>query len=691
MRKTKAMKIISVILAAILVVGSIVAVSVSASDPAPADRVEITAKGLDFSEEIKLVCTLGVNEELLDSESLYLLFWSAHPDEEGVKTAEELYRSALHRAVPYASGEVLLADSMGITADNITSKIYSCPVVKTAADDGTYTYAFAGAIAESCVASVAGELLESASLSATEKALYEATVTYGEMADKLFAGELNAPETDEPETDGDEPAPAPVSDALSVSIAFKNLSYKSAVKLVYYVDAKNLSATQSVKLLLWDEKPASISLDGATVKSAAGKIGEYDAFVSDGIAPAYMRDDIYCAAVVLDESGAIAAQSAILEYSVFDYCMDRIDKYPDEPKTAFYKALLDFGAAVQDYLMSKDEIEAAGGYLDAYYGVKFDSKLDGELIAGAASEKVYLRAEDLASGLKVTADKYKLVSGATVRFNGFTDAEGKALTDGPAAYTLSTWNKLTVKPAEKLGFTQCYLNYTANGTLITYDDDSYKSLVSGTKNPDGSIAKDEAGNDILDENGRPVYASGIWGYVEDGVMKFGKRKHASELTLTYTNKDLEGTVLVFETDIKFTAGTKEFRPGANVNDAWAFKMPYFEIDGKQYEMLLGYNEDAAGNGYFSAYHTSRFPLFPKLYLDNWYNVRIEIDTTKTVNNYSFYVNGRLIATQTLLTAQWNADLITGKPIANVKLNLRGYIYGVEMELDNTYVAMEDAR
>ena len=686
MRKTKAMKIISVILAAILVIGSIVAVSVSASDPAPADRVEITAKGLDFAEETKLVYTLGINEELLENERLYLLFWSAHPDEEGVKTAEELYKSALHRAVPYVSGEALLADSMGIKAGDITSKVYSCPVIKTAADDGTYTYATAGAISESGVADVASELLQSASLSAAEKALYEATVKYGEMADKLFAGELNAPAAD-----GDGGEPAPVSDALSVSIAFKNLSYKSAVKLVYYVDAKNVSDTQSVKLLVWDEKPASVTLDGATVKSAAGKIGEYDAFVSDGIAPAYMRDDIYCAAVVLDESGDIVAQSALLEYSVFDYCMDRIDKYPDEPKTAFYKALLDFGAAVQDYLMSKDEIEAVGGYLDAYYGVKFDSKLDGEPIVGAASEKVYLRAEDLASGLKVTADKYKLVSGATVRFNGFTDAEGNALTDGPAAYTLSTWNKLTVKPEAKIGFTQCYLNYTANGTLITYDDDSYKSLVSGTKDMTGTVAKDEAGNDILDENGDPVYASGIWGYVEDGVMKFGKRKHNSELTLTYTNKDLEGTVLVFETDIKFTAGTKEFRPGASVNDPWAFKMPYFEIDGKQYEMLLGYNEDAAGNGYFSAYHTSRFPAFPKLYLDNWYNVRIEIDTTKTTNNYSFYVNGRLIATQTLLTAQWNANLITGKPIANVKLNLRGYIYGVEMELDNTYVAMEDAR
>lgn len=189
--------------------------------------------------------------------------------------------------------------------------------------------------------------------------------------------------------------------AATATIAAKNLSYTGAVQVMYYVstDAEVDPETQELKVLVSDTTfdgktlvgSALSSVEDASVKQQRGNISipdraeQYALFYSDAVAPVELRKDIYAVAVLVDKAtGNITYASSELKYSPYLYAMDRFSAQPSENQLALYKALLDYGAAVQTVLLKGDEeatfeekLEAVGGWADAYYLVTEKTSVNG--------------------------------------------------------------------------------------------------------------------------------------------------------------------------------------------------------------------------------------------------------------------------------------------------------------------------
>ena len=284
----------------------------------------------------------------------------------------------------------------------------------------------------------------------------------------------------------------------TVKLEGQNISYEGAVRVAYYLSTANLGANQSVKLLVSDKKfdvPANITTPtGYIVKDVEDKVefkdkdgnvtATYDIAYSNGIAPKELRDDIYAMAVVVNADGSVAARSAKKIYSPYKYAMNRfnaLNKLNPEPETSeaiqkfdqlnLYTALLNYGGAVQDVLMTEDEIKAAGGYADEYIIVKQQTVVNGTPVDASFSKRgtelgntPTLFTHEVSRWQKIYDKDGNLESeNKKVIFTGFTNADGESyLGENYSA----NWNKLNLTP----GNHTINANYTTvDGQYVDYD------------------------------------------------------------------------------------------------------------------------------------------------------------------------------------------------------------------------------
>jgi hypothetical protein len=195
MRNSKLTKIISVMLACVVMLACAFAVSVFADgdDPAPA-RVTVVSKNVAFEARTEIHFAVKC-DDLQENEELYLLFWETAPDL--TLSSEELYKGASYRKIAYAEGQTvkdvegcMLFASNGIAASKINSDIYVLPVIKSVDDSGdapAFTYEVGGELLEYSVRDYAEEKLLDVERTAAQEALCNSIKVYGDAAAKIFA------------------------------------------------------------------------------------------------------------------------------------------------------------------------------------------------------------------------------------------------------------------------------------------------------------------------------------------------------------------------------------------------------------------------------------------------------------------------------------------------------------------------
>ena len=192
MRNSKFTRLLSVILAAVLLFGSFSAVLSFAEDAAaPAETevsVEIISKNLNYASRTEIAYAVeatGVKE----TDSVVMLFWNeAQADE------DYTYEKALYRKNFYDKGTVqevegcYLFTSRGIVPKDINDSIYARPVIRHAdVVNGevvvSYTY---GAVLKYNVGMYAAEKLAETDNSAAQIKLYAGLISYAEAASAKF-------------------------------------------------------------------------------------------------------------------------------------------------------------------------------------------------------------------------------------------------------------------------------------------------------------------------------------------------------------------------------------------------------------------------------------------------------------------------------------------------------------------------
>ena len=137
-------------------------------------------------------------------------------------------------------------------------------------------------------------------------------------------------------------------DEPAVSIKAKNIAYEGAIKVLYAVDADNVPEGAEVKMYFYTDAEGDVAYEKAA-HAEDTVIGEetYKTFFSEGIAPKSMRTPIYAKAVIVDAEGNVLAESALEEYSIYTYAINRFLKNPTPDQFALYAATLNYGASVQ--------------------------------------------------------------------------------------------------------------------------------------------------------------------------------------------------------------------------------------------------------------------------------------------------------------------------------------------------------
>ncbi len=198
MRNSRFVKIITVILAVVLLASLAFAVSALANgegesgEPA---RVTVVSKNASYESKTHLVFALKC-DDLGANEEIVLLFWNTDPAAAG-KSAEELYQSAAYRKTAYEKNASVLGvdgceliSSNGIAACNINSDIYVLPIIRAVDDSGetpVYTYTKGADLFTYSVKAYAEERLTDTDNTDAQNRLYNNLIEYGNAAEKLFS------------------------------------------------------------------------------------------------------------------------------------------------------------------------------------------------------------------------------------------------------------------------------------------------------------------------------------------------------------------------------------------------------------------------------------------------------------------------------------------------------------------------
>ena len=201
MRNSRLTKIVTVILAAVLLVCSVAAVSVAAEGSGEDYRVAVVSNNVSYDARMEIVYALKC-DDLAENEEVYLLFWDKAPDVANMSAAE-LYASALYRKTAFSENETVLdvegCDlfvSDGIAASELGDTVYALPVIKSVdvtGDVPAFTYEIGAELIEYSIVDYAQEMLAADGvtifLSEEQLDLFNSLLKYAEAAKSFFAAE----------------------------------------------------------------------------------------------------------------------------------------------------------------------------------------------------------------------------------------------------------------------------------------------------------------------------------------------------------------------------------------------------------------------------------------------------------------------------------------------------------------------
>ena len=443
----------------------------------------------------------------------------------------------------------------------------------------------------------------------------------------------------------------------TVSVAYKNVAYEGAVKVLYAVEASNVPEGAKVQMAFFDTMPASPDETPLYVKDEHSETilisgVEYKAFFSEGIAPKNMRKNIY-AVPVITSGETIVAYGDPVEYSVYTYGINMLSKAPTEEQKALYSALLDYGASVQSLLLgtadyTEEDLAATGGYADQYCGVKVNTIVNDTTLTEGETVTYYRPGE----AVEYTADLYK--DGAS--FTGYTDENRKLVgvygvdldlkASEPGVSTI-TANYLTleVDTMDKSGNYGGH-NFVVGSTTYNYVTTEAEATTEESTEAVAAEATDASTNNVLRVD-HPV-----------------STKNGSLTYAYYTS----GAAYIFETDVKWLGSTVD-RSSDNWIMRWGFvstgtnglsnasKYLFCNYASAKLDSPLYINGSAGYTGTAPAASYATFPI------GEWHRIRIEYVPLGNVSGtytgiQRVYFDGELSYEAPVTATGDNSDVLT---------------------------------
>ncbi len=463
----------------------------------------------------------------------------------------------------------------------------------------------------------------------------------------------------------------------TVEIYKKNISYDDVIQLTYALDVDGMTEGQSVQIIFGEsaftvasKKNVSEYLSETTYVKGQ-KTGNnitidgttYPVIFSTGIDAGKMTTKIYAVPVIVDAEGNIVASGACVEYSLYDYAMARFEASPTADQKALYKALLDYGAAVQDLMLADGQTAPADGWADAYYKVAY---YDATLVhpgTNTRDEALISKSEWLRAGeiYEVTAKDTYLNGHVFANFwaNGeATDVATKTYAYAPTEVGV---NKLCAVYAH---------DFTERGGHIKSEatDDAFGEYFYDCSYESCNIYDTSADAATYQFGLKTNYTSGT--FVADAGQYYNDHgEYVGNSIATYTqsigdwnqpavtgivSNAVQGYDHVFETDVEFADFDIVLGEKSDKVLGW-FGLSCCSNKSNQH-IFLGFTvhavTDENGNVTSIKLNGGTTPSI-ELALDTWYNIRIV--ATANTNDFGsvaeIYINGVHIGTQLQYNAQ----------------------------------------
>ena len=449
----------------------------------------------------------------------------------------------------------------------------------------------------------------------------------------------------------------------TVRIAYKNIAYEGAVKILYAVEAQNIPEGAKVQMAFFDTMPESANETPKYLKDEYAEeitIGDvsYKAFFSEGIAPKDMRKSVYAVPVITKDGEPIVIGDPVA-YSIYNYGINMFEKTPTADQKALYTSLLDYGASVQKLLLgtedyTAEDLAAAGGYADEYCGIKVATAVDNAI----ALEGELLGYYAPGTAIELSADLY--YEGAM--FTGFIDENYNAVADFD--YTATAY-------ASEPGINNFYKTYRSDVSVNNYNEGyihssasySYASSVGYTNNYYvGKTANNAIVNYGTEE--APNYA-----------LKHTHTDGAASGSVNFPFATT-GKAYIFESDFCFGGVT-----GATTSDNWQGRIGFVSnaTNGRSSEKnFTGYTFMYAKDGEAMTIEGATLPV------GEWVRFRFEFIPLEYANGayqgaFRVYKEGELVKEKIMSTDVDNSDCLRFEFGTRTSGNAGGW----DMMLDNT--------
>jgi hypothetical protein len=233
----------------------------------------------------------------------------------------------------------------------------------------------------------------------------------------------------------------------TIDIAGASLSFEDEILTNLYYTISGIEATE-MGLLTWSSEPANGTIENAeNVYAGAQYIAEKDQYMvqTDGIAAKNLGDDIFMRVYAKTADGIV--YSDVTKYSPKQYALSRLEKSQNEDLKALCVAMLNYGAAAQEY-----------------FGYKTDDLMNASL---TAEQQVLVSpySADLFTGA-VAADASK--TGAFAKTEGFSVRSASVSFDG--AFAINYYFTASAEVAGDVTF--CYWSAAdyAKAEVLTADN-----------------------------------------------------------------------------------------------------------------------------------------------------------------------------------------------------------------------------
>ncbi len=526
----------------------------------------------------------------------------------------------------------------------------------------------------------------------------------------------------------------------TVEIYKKTVSYDDIIQLAYAIKAENMEEGQKIQLLIGSSDFTVNSgvniedVEGVEIKNqkpgneiTLNKV-TYPVIFSTGIHAGDMTTDVYALPVITDAEGNIVAAGNCLAYSLYDYAIDRFEASPTADQIALYKALLDYGAAIQDIMLPEGQTTPQNGWADAYYGVAFGDTVlahDGSFVSGNETEpeKYYVRFGESVELTAAAADK----DGHD--FRGFYVDGAQVTAESTYSYTTNTVGLSYVMAGYVHDFTGEVAKSSAVATAATataFPQYYYSCTKCNEVNSADGAATFENGMKVIAQTTFTEDYSGLGTYylnngIINGTVYTGNKVASGSATFgTWKTAQLGNAVAatgakhIFETDImipteeaaKITMKTPV--SGKDKNIGWFGLSDNTEGNSNQ-NIFAGFyvnvlmDESGVATGFGLSHTTNNTDdsvnaEYGAFNFGQWYNIRIE--ATANENNVDsvaeYYINGVHVGTEIFLDAQQSVAGNTkinrlvcigragGTGDIAAKVNFANIFYGTETKHDHDY-------